>query len=288
MAHHIEGKKTGVVIPTAYRPILMIEALESVLAGNILPGHIVVVVDSIGDHRDKELSILEDWLSQNSQTPPITILEGGESGPGHARNLGAKKLKTEYIAFLDSDDIWHPTKLQRQLHFLQKRPHLAGCQTLETWEKNGKTLNQPERLLPSTGKMSLESMEACMVSPSSIILKHEVFSELGGFDPEFPVCEDYEFWLRLLRKYTLGLVPEKLVTKRSGGWPQLSQKHSQDLYRAQALLKNANLIHRKFIPDAYRIFFKKLDMVKLGAEKRGLPDPGVNLRDQGKNIFQSL
>lgn len=281
-----QGKKVGVVIPTAQRPIFMIEALESILDGTILPHRIVMIIDSTGHDGESELSVMDQWLEKYSGSPVVTVLKGGGHGPAHARNMGVEELKTEYIAFLDSDDLWAPTKLERQLQYLDKRPHLSGCQTLERWEKNGKQLNQPERLIPSAGTMTVESMEACMVSPSSVILKRDVFLSIGGFDPAFPVCEDYELWLRLLHKYSMGLVPEKLVTKRSGGWSQLSQRHSQDIYRARALLKNAHLWTDELRDRAGEIFYRKLNMVKQGAEKRGLPDPGADLREMGRKVFR--
>jgi hypothetical protein len=82
------------------------------------------------------------------------------------------------------------------------------------------------------------SLRTCLVSPSAVIMRMEMFREIGGFDEQLRACEDYDLWLRILCRHEIGLLDEALVTRRAGHPDQLSATVTAlDRYRIRALVK---------------------------------------------------
>jgi glycosyltransferase involved in cell wall biosynthesis len=209
----------SVIIPTFGRPQFTLEAVDSVKAQTF---------------QDFEIIVIEDK---------------GQKGPSWARNTGAKQAKGEYLAFLDSDDLWEKKKLEKQLKFLaeiNKEPRLSVsgsepykvCYTNEKWIRNGQHLNQMKKHQKYGGWIFERCLPLCIISASSILMEKAVFDELGGFDEALPVCEDYDLWLRMALKYPIGFLDEKLIIKRGGHADQLSKKYfGMDRFRIKALEK---------------------------------------------------
>lgn len=277
----------AVIIPVAGRPALLREAIRSVLVGSQLPGELIVVVNSQGPEREADRDAAsEEFQIHQSRLPrglTLKILFSERSGPAAARNEGVAATDRRWIAFLDSDDLWKPKKLELQMEYLRKRPHLQGCQTLEEWWKDGELLRQPARLRPGLGTFYGAAMENCLVSPSSVVLKREVLQALSGFNESYPVCEDFELWLRYLRRFSMGLLDLPLTVKRSGGWKQLSREtHSMDRYRIQAILEQArtNGIPAGLGERARQICMEKFGILEQGAKKRGNPHVLQGLKEE--------
>jgi glycosyltransferase involved in cell wall biosynthesis len=267
----------SLVIPVAGRPKLVVEALESVLIGTARPAQILVVVDSLGDIRSADARAVSDFREQHTIELKILFSEG--VGAAGARNVGARQAREPYLAFLDSDDIWHADKLERQWSYMRKRPHLHASQTGERWWKAGRYLKQPNRLRPRPGRFLRDAWRVCLISLSSTLIRRDTFFELGAFDENYPACEDFELWLRYLVRAPFGLVPEALVTKRSGGWPQLSARHSLDALRIRAILKT---VRQHALDPGERerarvACMEKLAFLKQGAARRGQPDRHLEL-----------
>lgn len=226
------GHNTAAIIPVRGRRELLGEAMESVLGQSLCPAELLVIMDDYDESEALELKARYRSI-ENCQ---LHFVRGEGTGPGSARNLGATLARSSWLAFLDSDDIWQKERLERLFAYLKKRPQLSVCHNEESWLRSKKGLTVPESLRPSTGRFLRASLSNCMISPSSLLIRRTVFLASGGFDPAYPVCEDFEFFLRLLKTRVAGLVPEKLTIKRSGNWPQLSASHNLDCYRLRALL----------------------------------------------------
>ncbi|MGO9176674.1 MAG: glycosyltransferase family 2 protein, partial [Desulfobaccales bacterium] len=252
----------SVIIPTHNRAPLVKEAVASVLAQTWRDFEVLVVDDA---SRDGTAEALAAFGSR------IRLLRSpSRLGVAAARNLGISAARGQWLAFLDSDDLWRPEKLARQMAYLAGLPELVLCQTEETWERQGLKVNQPRSHRKIGGWIFFQSLERCLVSPSAVILHRTVFQEHGGFDEGLPAAEDYDLWLRLSWRYQIGLLPEALVIKRGGRDDQLSAQWGLDRFRIRALLK---LLDDPGLPApealaARRTLARKCAIYAQGCEKR--------------------
>ena len=179
-----------------------------------------------------------DGTSLQSYGPKTQILSLKKNkGVSYARNQGIKKSQADWIAFLDSDDLWLPQKLEKQIEYIKKNPQYLFVHCNEIWLKNGKILNQKKKHKKQGGRVFIPSVRLCCISPSAVLMKRSLFKELGLFREDFPVCEDYEFWLRVTSRYNIGFLDEPLLIKQGGHSVQLSKKYfGMDYWRIKALL----------------------------------------------------
>lgn len=253
----------SVIIPTYNRAALVVEAVASVLAQTWTDYELLVVDDGSTDGTQEVLAPYRDRLR---------LLRRPENrGVSAARNLGARESRGQWLAFLDSDDLWLPAKLTRQLQWLAAHPAVQIAQTEELWLRHGRRVNPKKRHRKQGGRIFLPSLHLCLVSPSAVMVRRELFLEAGGFDESLPACEDYDLWLRLSWQYDIGLIPEPLVIKRGGHPDQLSRQWGLDRYRIQALAK---LLRTAPLPPAYRqaareVLQRKAWIYAQGCLKRG-------------------
>ena len=256
------GLLVTVIIPTHNRWPMLGEAVESVLA-QTSPDYELIVVDD--GSTDETTQRLRDYGAH------ITVLTQPRRGVAAARNVGARAAAAKYLAFLDSDDLWHPNKLQRQLDFMESNTAVEICQTEEIWIRNGVRVNPRRKHRKPSGDIFRASLDLCLVSPSAVMMRRELFERVGGFDESLPVCEDYDLWLRISKDIKVPLVPEALVTKRGGHADQLSRSTwGFDRFRVISI---ANLIeaglHLEKAGWALEAMTKKVTILAQGFRKRG-------------------
>ena len=219
----------SVIIPTHNRRALVCEAVASIQAQRAVACEIIVVDDGSTDNTAAAL---------RASAPDIRYMRQAQRGVAAARNAGVRCAAGEWLAFLDSDDVWRPDKLARQLAYHASRPELGASQTGEIWIRNGVRVNPCRHHRKPDGDVFAASLVRCVVSPSAVLLRRELFDELGGFDETLEVCEDYDLWLRLGVHHVVGLLDEPLVVKRGGHADQLSRRHwGMDRFRVAALMK---------------------------------------------------
>ena len=110
--------------------------------------------------------------------------------------------------------------------------------TDEIWFMNGRRINQKKRHAKYSGFIYERCLPLCIISPSSAVIKREVFDDVGLFDETLPVCEDYDMWLRITSRYAVQFVPRPLIVKRGGHPDQLSRTFDvMDAYRIKSLAK---------------------------------------------------
>ncbi len=218
----------SVIIPTYNRADLVVEALESVSRQTRAADEILVIDDgSTDDTRNR--------IETTVPSKRIRVIEQPRQGVSAARNRGIRESSGEWLAFLDSDDLWKPEKLEKQLWSLARAPHYRICYTDEEWRKNGQWKNQKKKHQKVSGHIYTRCLPLCIISPSSVVIHRTVFDRIGLFDQSLPACEDYEMWLRLTHQYPVLFLSERLIVKRAGSWTQLSNQHSLDRYRIRAL-----------------------------------------------------
>ncbi len=125
-----------VVIPAYNAESTLEKAVQSVLDQTVQVESIIIVNDG---SKDNTLKIVEDLKAKaalSDGAPAIKLISIENSGASHARNVGIKAAKTEYIAFLDSDDSWHAEKIEKQLQVFAEHKDAALVSTSSTVKKS--------------------------------------------------------------------------------------------------------------------------------------------------------
>ena len=220
--------QVSVILPTYNRAWIVEEAVASVLEQTFPNFELIVVDDGSTDDTRARLERHGDrirYLYQRNQ------------GVSAARNTGLQHAAGELIALLDSDDLWAPDKLARQVAFFGTHPQARICQTEEIWMRRGRRVNPKQRHRKPSGWIFEPSLALCLVSPSAVMMRRELINEMGGLDVSLPACEDYDLWLRISLRCPIHLLDEPLVVKRGGHADQLSAAPGLDRYRIQSLAK---------------------------------------------------
>jgi glycosyltransferase involved in cell wall biosynthesis len=255
----------SVIIPTYNRWPMVGEAVDSVLRQTHGSFEIIVVDDGSTDDTATALA-RRDFR--------VRVLSQARRGVAAARNAGARQAKGKYLAFLDSDDLWLPKKLELQMAFMQRNRGVAICQTEEIWLRRGVRVNPKIKHRKPGGDIFRRCLALCIVSPSAVIMSNEFFDRLGGFDETFPVCEDYELWLRVAVEQPVALIETPLVVKRGGHADQLSRSMwGMDRFRIAAIRKLLRQgLDREKHQWAVEALTQKIAIVAEGARKRGRED----------------
>ena len=221
--------EVSVIIPTYNRAGMLGDAVGSVLGQTFRDYELIVVDDGSSDDTPR---LLASWADK------ITALRTRRQGVAAARNYGVSNSAGRYLAFLDSDDLWLPEKLECQLRAHYAHPEIRIGHTDEIWVRKGRRVNPKDKHAKRGGWIFQYSLPMCRISPSSVIIERSLFEEVGGFDRRFCVCEDYELWLRITAANQVLYLDRKLTIKRGGHPDQLSAAAwGLDRFRVKALLK---------------------------------------------------
>ncbi|MFW6331849.1 MAG: glycosyltransferase family 2 protein [Thermodesulfobacteriota bacterium] len=255
------SSQVSVIIPTYNRAEMVGEAIESVLNQDFSSFELIVIDDGSTDQTSKVL---------RSFGRRIRSIRQENKGVSAARNLGICHASGEWIAFLDSDDLWLPGKLTAQVDFFRRNPASLICQTQEIWIRNGRRVNPKHRHEKRSGMIFEPSLALCLVSPSAVMIRRSLFDLVGRFDENLPACEDYDLWLRIGRRFPVHLIDRPLIVKRGGHEDQLSQTPGLDKFRIASL---QNLIDSGTLDSdqeraARRMLQKKCRIYANGCRKR--------------------
>jgi glycosyltransferase involved in cell wall biosynthesis len=240
------------------------EAAASVCAQRAVAFEVIVVDDG---STDATADVLEQDFGAH-----IRVIRTENRGVSAARNRGVAASRGEFIAFLDSDDLWLAGKLATQVDFFARHPDAEICQTEEIWIRNGARINPCAHHRKPSGDIFEPSLRLCLVSPSAVMLRRSLFHRSGGFDERLPACEDYDLWLRIARDTPVWLIDRALVIKRGGHTDQLSHRFwGMDRFRVVAL---ARLLEQGGLTPAQRqaalsALAEKCVILAKGAARRG-------------------
>jgi glycosyltransferase involved in cell wall biosynthesis len=255
----------SVIIPTYNRAWALAEAIDSVLAQDYNNFELIIVDDGSIDNTP---DLLNEFAGK------LKLIRQKNAGVSAARNHGIAEARGDFLAFLDSDDTWLPKKLSRQVDFFIRCPDALICQTQEIWIRNNTRVNpRPCHKKPS-GMIFDPSLELCLVSPSAVMIKRDLFDKVGLFDEGLPACEDYDLWLRVSCRYPVYLVDEPLVIKRGGHADQLSRAPGLDRFRVKALhnILQSGQLTASQATAAATVLRKKCTIYAAGCQKRGRLD----------------
>jgi glycosyltransferase involved in cell wall biosynthesis len=262
-----------VIIPTFNRADYLMESISSVLSQTFTDFELIVVDDGSTDHTGEVIS----------EFPEIQYVACAvNSGVSHARNLGIGLARGRYICFLDSDDLWVKNKLETQIRWMESHTDCQVCYTDEIWIRKGVRVNPMNKHRKYSGDIFPHSLPLCIVSASSVLMRSSLFDEVGSFDEDMPVCEDYDLWLRISLKYPVHFIEEKLIVKQGGHEDQLSAKYwGMDRFRVYALEK---LLQEPALNGEQRslvleTLFEKCGILTQGFSKRGKADEAERYRE---------
>ena len=220
----------SVIIPTFNRAKVIAETIDSVLAQTYRDIEIIIVDDGSTDDTAKELSIYGDR---------IRIVYQENAGTSAARNRGIEVSNAKIIAFQDSDDLWKPTKLERQVSLLSKLDSSVPCclcnaimqnlygdgRELLSFDISGISSQYPEGLwLNVTEVLASRSV----LFNQTVAVRREALEKVGGFDADLRSAEDYDLSLRLSLEGPWGFITEPLTIWRAGASNSLSKMAVQD------------------------------------------------------------
>lgn len=266
-----------VIIPTYNRADVLPRAIHSVLNQSYKNFQLYIVDDG---STDKTQEILK-------QFPSLTVLTKNNSGVSSARNFGVHHSESPWISFLDSDDEWLPHKLQAQVDYLQKHPELRFVHSNEIWIRNGVRVNPKNKFKKDGPDLLQRSFDFCVISPSTTLMRRDLFLQHGGFNEDFVVCEDFDLWLKILTTEEVGFVSDDLIKKYGGHEDQLSTKYvAMDDWRIKSLVSfmeapKTTAIHQEMIKEVLK---RKAEILIKGHEKHGQLEKVMEL----KSLLQKI
>jgi len=226
----VRAPQVSVVLPTWNRQPLLRRAVESVLAQTWRDLELVVVDDGSTDGTRDYLEAIED-----SRVRPIWLEHRGDLTS--ARSAGLRHVRGEWVAFLDSDDLWLPEKLVLQLQRLAARP---TCR----WSYTGYLLvDADERPLPELSGLLRRPISGHILEPllrfevavavPAMLVQRSLVDEIGGFDETIPIRSDYDFALRLAARSEVCALPENLTWVREHAGRTTARLRHVELYADQ-------------------------------------------------------
>jgi len=259
----------SIIVPAFNRSLKAARAISSVLYQTFTDYQIIVVDDGSTDGTRDAMRQFGDKIS--------FMRHQSNLGVSAARNTGIRGSGAPLVAFLDSDDYWLPEKLGVQISFFKSHPEAMISQTDEIWIRNGRYANPKTRHLKPSGDVFEPSLKLCLISPSAVMLRRSLLEEIGLFDEDLPVCEDYDLWLRIACRYPVHLINEKLIVKEGGHPDQLSSRYKgMDRFRIRALVKliKGEILNDKQLGAAIAELSLKCRIYGTGCIKRGKRDEG--------------
>ncbi len=210
----------SVIIPTFNSGCYLRETLASVFQQTYSPFEVIVVDDA---STDETVDILRSFGSK------LRVLE--RSANSHTADVpryqGVKIADGEYCAFIDSDDLWEPEKLDKQVTFLSEHPDIPLCHTyVRVIDAEGCPMYvRHEGAIPMTGHCAAQLLEHCFISTSSVMVKRELWLKAQREDELTSFGTEWDFFLSIAREHPIGFIPEVLAYYRhtpgsvsSGRW----------------------------------------------------------------------
>lgn len=180
----------SIITPLYNSEEFIADTIRSVFAQSYSNWEMILVDD---DSTDKSVSIVQDFMAQDKRVKLIRLNK--RSGPAVARNAAIETATGRYIAFLDSDDLWHPEKLTKQIGYMKENGYCFSCTSYTKIDKNGYSL---KRTIKAQKKSDYNDVLKTCPGNSTVIYDA---GELGKFKaPKIKKRNDYILWLQILKK----------------------------------------------------------------------------------------
>lgn len=197
-----------VIIPTFNREKVVVNSIKSIINQTYQQCKIIVVDDGSDDNT-------EDVIKNLGISERVTYIKTPQnSGPAAARNMGARLADTKWIAFNDSDDVWHEDKLEKQMKYANEHPEYDMIYTgYRGYHVDGLVTSTPDR--DSQAEFEGHIYKALLLRNSigtpTVLVNREEFIGINGFDETYKCIEDWDFVIRFSKNHKIGFVDEDLV-----------------------------------------------------------------------------
>lgn len=230
----MDSVKVSVIIPTFNRARTIEKSVKSVLCQTYSNLEVIIVDDGSTDNTRELIESLNDSR--------IKYIYQENAGACAARNRGVCNATGEYIAFHDSDDVWHKDKIEKQLECFEKsNADIVFCKMNQIGVNKVRVI--PEGI---EGGIVKQPNNLSEIGTQTIIAKRRVFADYR-FDQDMPRFQELEWLIRVASKYTLYCLSEGLVDYYVGN--DSISRNSEKLYKACALIDNKNPNLRKTYPE---------------------------------------
>ena len=200
----------SVIIPTYNREKSLPRAVRSVLEQDYKLLEVIIVDDCSSDATEEVVnSFVDDRIHYYRL--------GKNMGAAYARNYGVSISKGRFVAFQDSDDVWHPTKLQKQMYEMRRMSSSnAMIFTSLMADYVGQVVPKSEFSL-ARADFHQRLLEGNFISTQTVLCGRDAFDAIGGFDESLPALEDWDFAIRFSRKFEIKHLHEPLVEVHISG-----------------------------------------------------------------------
>jgi glycosyltransferase involved in cell wall biosynthesis len=227
--------KVSIIIPAYNAMIYLPKTLESVLRQTFTDFEVLIVNDGSSDQ-------IVQWAAQLTD-PRVKLISQENQGASVARNTGLANAQGDYVAFLDADDLWAATKLEKQTHYLDSHPDVG---LVYTWTALIDEQDQPTGIVWASqveGRVweHLVVIDGMLANGSVAMVRRCCFEQVGIFDPDLECYEDKDMWVRIATQYPFGVIQEVLNFYRQ-------RPHSQSKNR-QKMLQD----YRKYLEKTFAV-----------------------------------
>jgi glycosyltransferase involved in cell wall biosynthesis len=253
----------SVIIPTRNRTQFLQRALASVRKQQY-PGSFECIVIDDGDAAfSGQVRALVD------QSGGIYLSTGGNRGGGSARNLGIERAQGELVAFLDDDDTWEETKLARQTGRMADASIAMSYTGMYIIGRNGRRRYSFRK--PRFDDQYREIMRHNFIgTTSTVMVRRSALHEIGGFDPLLPALQDYDLYIRLLRRFRTGWVDAPLTSYYADAASDKISASRERFYAATKLMSGKYRDDPRF--PSLRKSFRSITLLKCVRSRRFLVD----------------
>ena len=187
--------KISVVMPSYQSALFIYNTLQSVIDQTVIPSQVLIIDDG---STDNTCSIIEEFSLKHPEFN-IQLIKSLHNGPGAARNIGIQTATSEWIAFLDSDDIWFPNKIAVTLQAINEYPKANFFCHNETMisEDGSSSFLDYSRYYSSLTPLPKQLYKKNLFSTSAVVCKRSDLLDNNGFDEHLSSAQDYELWLRM-------------------------------------------------------------------------------------------
>ena len=197
----------SVITPTYNRARFLPAAVASVLSQTFGDFELIIVDDGSEDNTP---DVLKPFLADRR----VRYVYQENQGQSHARNLALKQATGDFIAFLDSDDVWAPDKLEKQLAVFRANPEVDIVHGDEATINEQGSVVSLQNMRRYSGRITRYLLADNSVSITTALVRRRCFDEMGGFDTSVGVADDYELWLRFSARYCYQYEPGIVASYR--------------------------------------------------------------------------